>query len=341
MAQQGGYYEISDAIDGAARLVATRAITGYPMVINVTRTRDEVLKDWTREAFFGVGATALCIIAILLILWTLGRQSRANIVQAEAHLAREEAVRAREAAEAQLRQSQKMEAIGQLTGGIAHDFNNLLNVVMANLEWIERQLHNDPKLLGRVRDAISGAERAAETTHMLLAFARQQAPSAITTDVNRLIQTFARLLRTTLGGQITLTLDLAPDLPSLLVDTNQLENALLNLAVNARDAMPKGGSLTIATRVSAAEASGNEPRIVIDVTDTGPGMPPEVAAQAFDAFFTTKEVGKGTGLGLNQVLRFVRTCEGEATIASREGEGTTIRLVLPTGKPAPSSRMAA
>ncbi len=230
--------------------------------------------------------------------------------------------------------------MGQLTGGIAHDFNNLLNVVMANLEWIERHLQHDQKLLGRVRDAISGAERAAATTQMLLDFARSQPASAASTDVNALIAQSAKLLRSTLGGQILLDLRLSAELPRIAVDANQLENALLNLAVNARDAMQAGGALTIATRVVDPESVGQPRRIAIDVTDTRPGMSGEVMAQAFDPFFTTKPVGKGTGLGLNQVLRFVQAADGTATIASQPEEGTTVSLVFPV--PAvPSSRLAA
>ncbi|KQT07506.1 hypothetical protein ASG40_14390 [Methylobacterium sp. Leaf399] len=338
VASQGGYYEVSDAMDGVHRFVATRAVTGYPMVVNVSRARDDILHDWRNQAILGAGATVLCIAAILGILWTLARQARANIARAQAVLAREDAVRAREAAEAQLRQSQKMEAVGQLAGGIAHDFNNLLNVVIANLDWLERHLAHEPALLARVKDALGGAERAAETTHLLLSFARNEPLSVAPTDVNDLILRFAKLLRSTLGGQIRMELELSPDVPNLTLDANQLENALLNLAVNARDAMPAGGSLTIATR--AVATATQTVQVTIAVSDTGPGMSDEVIARAFDPFFTTKPVGKGTGLGLNQVLRFAQQAGGSASIESRPGEGTTVQLVFPVSAPE-SSRMAA
>ena len=239
----------------------------------------------------------------------------------------------RERAEEALRQSQKMEAIGQLTGGVAHDFNNLLNVVLLNLDRVERGLPEDSPLRTRLRDAVKGAERAATMTHKLLAFARRQPLSPVSTDVNAQIASFAEFLRGTIGSRIRLETDLAPNLPRVNVDPNQLENAILNLAVNARDAMPEGGTLTLATRpLPGAEG------IAVEVSDTGGGMAPEVEARAFEPFFTTKPLGQGTGLGLSQVFGFAQQSGGSAAFVHGEGPGerlgTTVRLTFPAQAPA-------
>ncbi len=227
-----------------------------------------------------------------------------------------------------LRQSQKMEAIGHLAGGVAHDFNNLLNVILGNLERIERQVPQDDGVLGPLRDAITGAERAAAVTHQLLAFARKQPLAVAETDANALIGEVVELLRGTIGARIRLVTDLAPALPRIRVDPNQLENAVLNLAINARDAMPGGGLLTISTELlPAREACGAH--VLVEVRDNGTGMTAEVAARAFEPFFTTKPSGQGTGLGLSQVSGFARQSGGSAAISSRVGGGTAIRLVFP------------
>lgn len=334
-----GFHEVRDAMDGLSRLVATRAVPGYPLVVNVTRTHGEVLQDWRTAAFLGAGATLVCVAALLLFLWALARQAQTDRARMEAVAERENAVAARESAEAQLRQSQKMEALGHLTGGIAHDFGNLLNVVLVNLDWIERKLDTDNTLLSRVRDAISGAERAAATTQKLLDFARKQPSLPVPVDVNALITDFTALLRTTLGGQVRLDLALSPGLPPLDVDPNELENAILNLAVNARDAMPKGGRLTIASRAVDSEAEGS--RLAIEVSDTGTGMSDEVAARVFEPFFTTKPPGSGTGLGLTQVLGFVRNFGGTVSVQSAPGAGSTIRMAFPFSAPRASTQAAA
>ncbi|MFY9289771.1 MAG: ATP-binding protein [Methylorubrum rhodinum] len=249
----------------------------------------------------------------------------------------------RQRAEALLRQSQKMEAVGQLTGGVAHDFNNLLSVVLVNLDRVERGLPGDSRLLAPLRDAMQGAERAASVTHKLLAFARKHPLSPVSTDVNARIGSFAELLRGTIGAKIRLVTDFAPGLAPLDIDPNQLENAILNLAVNARDAMmPEGGTLTIRTRpLDGGEGAGEG--VCVEVSDTGAGMPPEVAARAFEPFFTTKPLGQGTGLGLSQVLGFAEQSGGSAAIlagrASGRERGTTVRLSFPAA-PRPASAAA-
>ena len=254
----------------------------------------------------------------------------ARIRERDAALAALEAANAeRQRAEEALRQSQKMEAIGQLTGGVAHDFNNLLNVVLLNLDRVERGLPEESPLRKRLGDAMKGAERAATMTHKLLAFARRQPLSPVSTDVNAQIAAFAEFLRGTIGSRIRLETDLASDLPRVSIDPNQLENAILNLAVNARDAMPDGGTLTLATRT----LPGGE-GLAVEVSDTGTGMTPEVEARAFEPFFTTKPLGQGTGLGLSQVFGFAQQSGGNATFVRGDRGGTTVRLSFPAQGPA-------
>ncbi len=240
-----------------------------------------------------------------------------------AALERESAERAR--AEDMFRQAQKMEAVGQLTGGIAHDFNNLLTIVVANLDRIGRLAAADVRLDRPVANALAGAERAVALTQQLLAFSRRQPLIASECDLNAAVADVQRLIGTSLGA-IDLVLDLAPDLWRVNVDINQIENALLNLVVNARDAMPEGGAVTIATR-NVADAIGEV--VEVAVADTGIGMSAEVLAHAFEPFFTTKDVGKGTGLGLSQVYGFVSQSGGTVDIDSAVGRGTTIRIRLP------------
>jgi PAS domain S-box-containing protein len=243
------------------------------------------------------------------------------------------------AAQEALRQSQKMEAIGQLTGGIAHDFNNLLTGIIGSLDLLRRRMAaNRPEDIQRLMDAASTAAlRAGALTHRLLAFARRQSLDTRPNDVNRLVTSMEDLLRRTMGEQIQLNCVLAGDLWTALTDANQLENALLNLAINARDAMPDGGRLTIETlnvRLDEAYASLHEDvqpgdYVAVSVSDTGIGMPPEVLAKAFDPFFTTKPVGEGTGLGLSVIYGFAKQSRGHLRIDSELGHGTIVRLYLP------------
>jgi signal transduction histidine kinase len=249
-------------------------------------------------------------------------------------LARETAERER--TEAMLRQSQKMEAVGQLTGGVAHDFNNLLTVIVANLERLERKLAGaEPDVKRSLSHAMAGAERAAIVTQQLLAFARKQPLESRAVDVNALVEGLAELLRRSLGERVSLETRLAPEPWPTRIDANQMENALVNLAVNARDAMPDGGRLTVTTAnlpaAQAAAVDGLPPgdHVVVEVADTGHGMTPEVLEHAFEPFFTTKPVGEGTGLGLSQVYGFVTQSNGRVLIDSAPGRGTVIRLYLP------------
>jgi PAS domain S-box-containing protein len=250
---------------------------------------------------------------------------------------------ARTRAEDSLRQAQKMEVVGQLTGGIAHDFNNLLTVVLGGLDVIARQISTLPpspavSRIERAKDmAAQGAQRAATLTSRLLAFSRQQALAPQAIDANKLVAGTCDFLRRTLGEAVSLETVLAGGLWRTLVDPNELENAILNLALNARDAMPSGGKLTIETANCFLDqsytASLPEPvepgqYIMIAVADTGVGMDRATRERAFDPFFTTKEVGKGTGLGLSQVYGFVRQTGGHVKIYTEMGEGTTVKIYL-------------
>lgn len=247
-------------------------------------------------------------------------------------------VTAKRQLEEQLRQSQKMEAVGQLTGGIAHDFNNMLAVVMGSLELLNRRIGTeDVRARHYVTQGLEGAKRAANLTQRLLAFSRQQPLRPETVNVNRLVGGMSELLAHSLGGAIQLETVLAAGAWPVHVDPNQLENVLLNLGVNARDAMPDGGRLTIETQNAhldsryVAEEIGvaTGQYVLIAVSDTGCGMQPDVIARAFDPFFTTKGVGKGTGLGLSQVYGFVKQSNGHVRIYSEPGQGTTVKIYLP------------
>jgi signal transduction histidine kinase/CheY-like chemotaxis protein len=247
-------------------------------------------------------------------------------------------VTARRQAEEQLRQAQKMEAVGHLTGGVAHDFNNLLMIILSSLDRADRSLvaSDLPKLGQSIQIARSGARRAASLTQRLLAFSRRQPREPRPIDVDALITDLAELIRQSAGrNAVELSLKASPW--QILADSNQLEVALLNLVINARDAMPKGGNITISTtRIARTQDSGltfipvsaNE-FVQITVQDTGVGMSQEVAAQAFKPFFTTKGVGKGTGLGLHQVADFANQANGHVKIGSEPGIGTVVTIYLP------------
>ncbi|HEY5755272.1 MAG TPA: ATP-binding protein, partial [Steroidobacter sp.] len=264
----------------------------------------------------------------------------------------EEEIEARSDAERALRQAQKMESLGQLTGGIAHDFNNMLNVVIGNLDMLLRRLaRGDANVQRFASFALDGATRAAQLTERLLAFARQQPLRPEPINANKLVAGMSDLLHRTLGETIRTETVLAGGLWKIHTDGNQLESAILNLAVNARDAMPEGGKLTVETANShlddtyAAQHAGlpQGQYVMIAVSDTGCGMSPETIQKAFDPFFTTKSVGKGTGLGLSQVHGFVHQSGGHVKIYSEMGQGTTVKVYLPryygsTDDALPSSR---
>jgi signal transduction histidine kinase/CheY-like chemotaxis protein len=305
---------------------------------------DDLLRQRSRDATtFTLIARGLLIssagLVFLLAVAVIrdGRRRVRELEFANSQLADE--ISQRSAAQSQVRQLQKMEAVGKLTGGIAHDFNNMLAVVIGSLDMAKRRLTGGehPRLPLMIDNALAGAERAATLTARLLAFSRQQPLAPKIIDANKLVGGMSELLRRTLGETIRVETVLAGGLWTICADAGQIESALLNLAVNARDAMPDGGKLTIETanselddryaRIHEDVKAGQY--VVLSVTDTGSGMPAEVAERAFEPFYTTKEIGRGTGLGLSQVFGFVKQSSGHVKIYSEEGQGTTIKIYLP------------
>nr|WP_233285752.1 PAS domain-containing sensor histidine kinase [Bradyrhizobium acaciae] len=261
----------------------------------------------------------------------------AELEKALSDLRKETAERSR--AESALIQAQKMEAVGQLTGGIAHDFNNMLTGVIGAIDLMKRRIaSNRLDDLDRFMDAAStSAHRAANLTSRLLAFSRRQSLDSKPTDINALVRSLSDLLHHTVDENISIAIETNEDVPAAIVDANQLENAILNLAINARDAMPHGGKLTVETSVVDLDATYTRSRpgispgryVVVAVSDTGVGMTPDLIEKVFDPFFTTKPVGQGTGLGLSMVYGFARQSKGQVRIHSTPGQGTSAKIYLP------------
>jgi signal transduction histidine kinase len=337
-APEAGLKVGGDRIDATAPVVQGEApVVGRAYIRMVL---EPMMRRYERYAVIAL----LVIMAGLLTAVLGGAQSalaRINRQLANANDRLQAEIAEREKAEAALRQAQKMEAIGQLTGGIAHDFNNILQVILGNLGSIEMRLGRgsvEPgSLLRSVESAIRAGDRAAVLTAQLLAFARRQPLRPQPIDANRLLTEMSDLLHRTLGEAVEVETVFGARLWQTVADANQLESAILNLAVNARDAMPDGGKLTIETANAYLDEAyaENDPDVrpgqyvLIAVTDTGAGMAPEVIDKAFDPFFTTKDIGQGTGLGLAQVYGFMKQSGGHAKIYSERGEGTTVKLYLP------------
>ncbi len=316
-------------------LIAYRRLANYPVYVAIERTRASIVREWlaTMAGYAAIGVPA-AIGLMLLSLLALRRTRREQLALAEAR----DATAERAAVEAQLHQAQKMEAVGLLTSGIAHDFNNLLTIVSGNLTLLGAGLDTgDAKRRKYIASAMSGCERAAELTGRLLSFARREPVDPQPVDINEVIRRMSDFAWHSLGDQIAATFRLSSDLWPVFIDPNELETALLNLALNARDAMAGHGSLTIETaNRHVEEANGaTDPGVAagqyaaIFIGDTGCGMPREVREKAFDPFFTTKGAGKGTGLGLSQVNGFVTRSGGRCIIDSEPGRGTTVKLYLP------------
>jgi signal transduction histidine kinase/CheY-like chemotaxis protein len=346
-------------------------IAGALAIVKTNEGRDIMLRIRGKSAAFGRGEVETLygrqssaafqqalllsfIIAALLVAGLLayfvGRETRRNAAElADRNKSLQREIVERGRAEAQLRQAQKMEALGQLTGGVAHDFNNMLAIIVGNLDIVVRKFsaEND-RFRGMIDNALGAAIRAAALTKRLLAFSRLQPLEPRTTDVNKCVADMSEILRRTLGEHIAIETVLGGGLWSAFVDRPQLESAILNLAVNSRDAMPNGGRLTIETanasldRAYAAENTEVEPGqyVLVAITDTGSGMTPQVLDKAFDPFFTTKKTGDGTGLGLSQVHGFLKQSHGHIKLYSEVGVGTTVKLYLPRGTGALMSETA-
>ena len=314
----------------------------------------DIKPEFTKEAFAGLLQPLLDGSQDILVFKTHHRRKDGSTYPVEVHLqlmvtespavfaAIIQDITELERREAILLQSQKMEAIGQLTGGIAHDFNNLLSVIMGNNELLGRRLE-DPRLCRLLDNSTGAAERAAQLTSQLLTFARQQPLEPQIIDPNELVLEMMDMLQRTLGETIELEAILAPDIGRMLADPVQVHNALLNLAINSRDAMPNGGRLTIETSNVELDESAVKSRadaepghyVRLSVRDTGVGMSPEVRARVLEPFYTTKEQGKGTGLGLSMVHGFAKQSGGHVDVYSELGLGTAISLYLPNASAAP------
>lgn len=335
----GGRYTAVSGVDRTERRFAARKLGGFPVYVTASLATEQIRRGWlttmASHLVFGIPATVLLIILVLVAV----RRTKALYVEAES----------RQALEAHLRQSQKMDAVGQLTGGIAHDFNNLLTIIIGNLQMALKR-EQDAKVQGMLSNAMAGAERAAALTKRLLSFSRRQPLDPRPVDANRLIAGLSDLLNRTLGEKVSIETVASAGLWQTEVDSAELESSIINLAINARDAMPDGGKLTIETGNAFLDEDYCRPfedlkagqYVMISVTDTGGGMPREIIDKATEPFFTTKPAGEGTGLGLSQVYGFVKQSAGHLRIYSEPGQGTTVRLYLPRciltqSAPAPSN----
>jgi signal transduction histidine kinase len=314
------------AVDGLERRFAVRKLPGFPLYVSSSVETREIVGGWARQmaTYLAIAIPAIALISFFIVL--TARRTSAFYAEVER----------RESLEQEMRHSQRMEAIGQLTGGIAHDFNSLLTVIIGNLQIAMRRVA-DEKPRAQLEAAQRGAQRAAELTKRLLAFSRNQALDPKPIDVNRLVADMSDLLGRTLGETIAIETVQGGGLWEAEADITELESALLNLAVNARDAMPDGGKLTLETANAhlddtyCASVSGLKAGqyVMLSITDAGTGMPKEVLHKAFDPFFTTKAPGAGTGLGLSQVYGFVKQSGGHINLYSEPGEGTAVKIYLP------------
>jgi two-component system NtrC family sensor kinase len=331
---QAGIYAGLSTVDpvGIQRHYSYRLVEGHGLYVISGRSVASIYGAWLRELggylAFGVPAM-LALFAITLTALRRTRREQEALVQARQEMER------RERAETALSQAQKLEAVGQLTAGVAHDFNNLLTVILGNLEFLALISANDPRALRRIAPMRAAAERGARLTGQLLAFSSRHPLSPQSIDLNAVVASMGEMLQSTLGGTLQIVTALGPGLWTAMADRTQLELALLNLAINARDSMKSDGVLTIET----ANASLAEPKrpedppagdyVAVSVGDTGSGMSPETLARAFEPFFTTKPVGEGSGLGLSQVYGFARQSRGGISIRSTPGIGTSVTLYLP------------
>jgi signal transduction histidine kinase/CheY-like chemotaxis protein len=328
---QAGFYSVHSQIDGTDHRVGIRRVRSFPVYVAAFIQVPAIYKEWMTgmavHLIFGIPATLLLFVLSLTVL----RRTQRLYAESDQRLA----------AEGALRQAQRLDAIGQLTGGVAHDFNNLLTIILGNLESAKRQLGawSDAahvQVVRRVDNAMQGAARATTLTKRLLAFARQTPLNPCAIDVNRFLIGLSEFLQRAIGEDIALEIVGAAGLWAADADPTELEAALINLAVNARDAMPEGGKLTIETSNAYLDDAYCRQQgdlkpgqyVLIAVSDTGTGMPKGLIDRAFEPFFTTKQSGHGTGLGLSQVYGFVKQLGGHVKIYSEVGEGTTVKMYL-------------
>ena len=344
-----GTYAAPVSLDGKDRILSFQALRNYPLAVGVSRTRGEILARWESQAIVISVAGLVSALALALMLWAMARQFLAYETANRALSERRQAVEARDEAEEHVRQLQKMEALGQLTGGVAHDFNNLLQAVRSSLHLLEAGGELRGTESRRALEVANQAvDRGATLTQHLLAFARRQRLAPAPVDLGAQVAGMATLLERTLGGAIRIRIDRDADVPPALVDPHQFDTALLNLAINARDAMPDGGTLTITvTSLSAGagkdaetgKGDGFSPTltpilapggyVAVTVRDSGMGMPADVLARACEPFFTTKPVGQGSGLGLSMVHGLTAQSGGGIRLESHPGVGTAVTLYLP------------
>jgi len=331
--------------DGTPQLVAWQRVGDHPLfvayAVPVAQVQPAMGTQFSANAALAGGlALALLFAAWRIWIGSLSGTRTLERLQANAAELRAEIAR-REVAEESLRNAQRMEGLGRLTGGVAHDFNNLLTAILGTARALERHLgpRADERTKRLLAATVTAVDRGARLNASLLAFARRQPLTLTNVDANALLRDFLPLLRRALDESVTVELSLDQKLPACNADAAQLEAALLNLAINARDAMPRGGKLRVLTRrawLQEQALAGNTeaqpgPYVAIEVRDTGTGMPPEVRERAFEPFFTTKGPGQGTGLGLSQVFGFVRQIGGHVAIQSAPARGTTVTLYLPLG----------
>ena len=351
-------FENTAAVDGAARLVGYRRLPNYPLYVTAAMDRATVVRGWLSDLATHL-AFAVPAVSGLFLLTLLALRRTRSAAAAAAKL-RDEVAR-REEAEQRLVQAQRMEAVGQLTAGIAHDFNNLLQAQMAGLDLLldevqgrgESGCFRPERACALIERALAAGSRGARLTHHLLAFSRKQVLQPEVVSLPGLLAELGHVLARMLGPQVELRVVAAPDAPSPFVDAAQLESALLNLCINARDAMPGGGRLLV--EASEAEADGTDAGaerlgtapdslargryVRIAVTDTGAGMDAATLARACEPFFTTKGVGRGSGLGLSMVQGFARQSGGALRIRSRPSEGSRIEIWLPRAAAVPELLM--
>ncbi|WP_170303682.1 hybrid sensor histidine kinase/response regulator [Reyranella soli] len=324
---ESGLFTASSRLDGVERRLGYRRVPGYPLYVATGVATAALAADFRRTTL----VRAAVVLPAVLALFGLAVYALRRAEQGERELKR------REAAEAALKQAQRLEAIGQLTGGVAHDFNNLLMVVSGNTERLRRFAGADPRVAVAIEAIGMAVSRGAGLTRQLLSFSRRQTHETVAIDLAEGLPAIHGILQSSLRGDIAIDVRVAPGAWSVAVDRSEFELALLNLAVNARDAMTSGGRLTITadnvTVYERAEAGATlgitGDFVAVRVADTGTGIPAELVGRVFEPFFTTKEVGKGTGLGLSQVYGFARQAGGTATVESVPGQGTTVTLYLP------------